>query len=198
MLVVHTLTHAFSKSCTGMRETIAKYGQWQSVWGDYPEEAQYMSDIDRTIGKFKMEPVVRWSEEIKNCCYQISFYILVIKVCRMRTWISKSRFLKTYDALLHKLTNWKWKVFVQILYLTECLRSFSHSHTDQWSSILSWKDELQKNLRNFLVLHLTHQHQRSNSQIRRNGFRQELHGINPIQLVIKREKKSPAVYLSRC
>ena len=49
--------------------------------------------------------------------------------------------------------------------------------------------QLQKNLRTFFVLHLTHQHQRSNSQIRRNGFRQEPHGINPIQLVIKREKK---------
>ena len=36
-----------------------------------------MSDIDRTIGKFEMEPVVRWSEEIKNCCYQISTYLLL-------------------------------------------------------------------------------------------------------------------------
>ena len=44
-----------------------------------------MSDIDRAIENFGMEPVVRWSEEIKNCCYQISFYILVINVCRVST-----------------------------------------------------------------------------------------------------------------
>ena len=36
----------------------------------------------------------------------------------------------TYYGLLHNPTNWK-KVFLTVLYLSGCLRSFSHFHTDQ-------------------------------------------------------------------
>ena len=141
-----------------------------------------------------MEPVVPWSEEIKNCCYQISFYILVIKVCRMRTWISKSRFLKlmTHFCTSSRIGN---KRCLFKFYTSRNVYGHFHIPT-QINDLLSYhgkKKVLQtynfkRICKPFLVLHHTQQHRRSSLQICRNDFRQELHGMNPIHSKRRKQK----------